>query len=174
MRNGAAVVACALFLSACGSGVVTPARTAIGQFFDNNDNAQTIDPELLRPEAVCPVISIQPDTESVRRETGTGDDAKLRWQASITRTARECNPGPEGTAIRVGVAGRIVEGPEGAPSRVELPLRIAVREGGEVTYSRLHAIAVDRDGPSQDWAFVDENVVVKNPAGAEIFVGFDG
>ncbi|MEM6762579.1 MAG: hypothetical protein AAF615_06870 [Pseudomonadota bacterium] len=164
-----------LLVAGCGAGVVTPATTAIGQFFESDNEEQTtIDPALLRPEAACPVITILPETESIRRDDGSGGEGTLRWQASITKTARSCTPGAEGTAIRVGVSGRVIEGPRGAPEAVELPVRVAVREAGEVTYSRLHNVQVTRSGPSQDWAFVDEAIVVEKPESAEIVVGFDG
>ncbi|MEM9222344.1 MAG: hypothetical protein AAGB11_08080 [Pseudomonadota bacterium] len=170
-----ALVALALGLGGCGSGVSTPADTVVGQFFRaSTEEPKTIDPELLRAETVCPNVRIQDGTESVRREDTSGDADSLSWQASITKTARECKKVETGTAVRVGVAGRVVEGPKGAPDAIELPLRIAVREGTEVTYSRLHAVSVARSGPSQDWAFVDETIVVDDPARAEIIVGFDG
>ena len=152
---------------------------AVESFFRAGaEDKGTIDPDLLRPDAPCPQVRILAGTGAIRRgdpnATDAAADADLRWQASITRTARECKPGDGGTLMRVGVSGRIVEGVRGAPDRVELPVRVAVREGGEVTYSRLHNVTVARSGVSQDWAFVDENVLVKDPARAEIVVGFDG
>lgn len=153
---------------------------AVESFFRAGaEDKGTIDPELLKAEAPCPQVRILAGTESIRRgdpNVANADaDADLRWQASISKTARECKPGADGvTLMRVGVSGRIVQGVRGAPDRVELPVRVAVREGGEVTYSRLHNVTIARSGVSQDWAFVDESVVVKNPRGAEIVVGFDG
>ncbi|MEO1104649.1 MAG: hypothetical protein AAFW98_13105 [Pseudomonadota bacterium] len=172
--RGVGLAALVGVLAGCGTGTITTAQTTVGEFFRTNSNEQeTIDPSLLAPDIVCPQVRIQPNTESVRRDDGSGDRDELRWQASITTTARECKQAADGTAIRVGVAGRIVEGPKGAPSTVELPVRIAVREGGEVTYSRLHAVSVARSGASQDWAFVEESIVVDDPARTEVVVGFD-
>ncbi|MEM8664607.1 MAG: hypothetical protein AAGF49_10860, partial [Pseudomonadota bacterium] len=144
------------------------------RFFQaSSASQQTIDPALLAPDIVCPQVRIQPKTESVRRDDGSGAPEELRWQASITKTARECKKTAEGTSVRVGIAGRIVEGPKGAPSTVELPVRIAVREGGEVTYSRLEGVSVARSGASQDWAYVEDALLIKDPARAEVVVGFD-
>jgi len=168
------VAGAALAVAGCGAGVVTPAQTAVGQFFQAGaEPPKTIDPELLRPAIECPPVSLQLGTEAYRRADGDGADAKLRYQASITRTARECKKTDEGTLVRVGVSGRIVEGIAGAPGKVELPVRIVVRESGETTHSRLHRVAVERSGPSQSWAFVDESIVVDVPESTQIFVGFD-
>ena len=47
------------------------------------------------------------------------------------------------------------------------------REGDEVTYSRLHSVEVSMSQPSQDWAYVEENVTIAAPRSARIVVGFD-
>lgn len=178
----AALLASALTLAACGGGAdaPTPASTAVGQFLRGTTEEPTaIDPELLAPALVCPEVTILPGTEALRREDAAGGPEALRWQASITRTARECSRAPEDgeagplLAVRVGVSGRVIEGARGAPDVVELPLRIAVRESGEVTYSRLHNVSVAVEGTSQPWAFVEEDIRIAAPDEAEIVVGFD-
>lgn len=177
--NGiAALGVAAAILAACASDGETPATTAVGQFLrGSGEEPTTIDPELLTPTIPCPEVAIQPGTEALRREAAGGGADALRWQARISRTARECTLQGEGEeaflAIRVGVSGRVIEGSQGAPEVVELPLRVAVRQGQEVTYSRLHNVQVALEGVSQPWAFVDENVRVTS-ADAAILVGFDG
>ncbi|MEM7695939.1 MAG: hypothetical protein AAF318_15935 [Pseudomonadota bacterium] len=163
----------ALALGGCGAGVLTPAKTVLSGTF-NEEEREEVDPDLLRPAVTCPPVRIQAGTEALRREGEAGNGDTLRWQASILKTARACTKGADGTAIRVGISGRVIEGPRGAPSSVTLPVRVAVRENSAITYSRLHNVAVSRDSASQDWAFVDEAIVVDNPAAAEIVVGFDG
>ncbi|WMS42970.1 hypothetical protein RDV64_00790 [Acuticoccus sp. MNP-M23] len=135
---------------------------------------EVIDPALFTPKSTCPPVNILSGTEVIRRDGGSDDPSRLRWQATITKMARECSPAADGVTVRVGVSGRVIEGGGGAPSAIELPLRIAVRENGEVTYSRLHSVGVTRSGASDDWAYVDEAIAVKDPANAEIVVGFDG
>ena len=177
-RRAVAMLLAAGFVTGCNSGVTEQASSAVGGFFrGSTEEPTTLDDELLTPTIPCPAVTIRPGTESIRRmAAGAGAEA-LRWQASINRTARECAAEGEGEnaslAVRVGVSGRVIEGSRGAPDTVELPLRVAVREAGDVTYSRLHTIRVERDGVSQSWAFVDENVRVSDE-NAEIFVGFDG
>ncbi|GAB5375797.1 MAG: hypothetical protein AcusKO_22590 [Acuticoccus sp.] len=169
----AALGLAALCLAGCGGGSGEATKTAATQFFQAGVEPEVIDPQLLAGPITCPKIEVQQGAQALRRTSGDAGSGTLRWQASITRTARECSKTGEGTLVRVGVSGRVVEGAAGGPSRVELPLRVAVREGGETTYSKTHKIAVDRTGASQDWAFVDEGVVVKDAASARIFVGFD-
>jgi hypothetical protein len=163
-------------LAACSSDGVAPASTGVGQFLrGTTQEPTTIDPAITAAEIRCPEVTILPGTESIRRDDGTGDNAALRWQASISRTARECTRAEgEAITVRIGLAGRVIEGSRGAPEQVELPVRIAVREGEDVTYSRLHNVQVAMGQPSQDWAYVEENVRIEAPGSAVIVVGFDG
>lgn len=173
----AAGLAIAVVLAGCeggAKGVEKQAKGAVSEFFRAGAEEETIDPELIRPAYVCPQVEVQLGTEALRRGQGSGADEKLNYQASITNTARECRQTDAGMAVRVGVSGRVVEGAGGMPARVELPVRIAVREGSETTYSKLHKVTVNRTGASQSWAVVDEAIVVKEPAAAQIIVGFDG
>lgn len=168
-----AVLAAVLAAAGCGGGGGGSGKGAVGAFFQAGAEPTQIDPALIRPEVVCPDATVQLGTESLRRTDGSGEGGTLRWQASITKTARECRTVEGGIAMRVGVSGRVVNGPAGGQERVELPLRIAVREGRETTYSKLHKVTVERTGASTSWAFVDESIVVTNPRSAEVLIGFD-
>lgn len=174
-RQFIAIALLTLMAAGCGTSVITADNSGAQEFFRaGRADEGTVDAELIAPEIACPRVRILSGTASIRRDDGSGDANALRWQASITNTARECQRTADGTKVRVGVSGRVVEGPRGAADEVELPVRIAVREGTEVTYSRLHAVSVARTGPSQPWAFVDETIVVDQPQAAEIIVGFEG
>ena len=50
----------------------------------------------------------------------------LRYQLSFGQTARECSVQGETLNIKVGVQGRVILGPLGAPGPVDVPLRYAV------------------------------------------------
>src|SRR5262249_36193641 len=54
----------------------------------------------------------------------------LRYQASMIRTARECQVTAGIMNMKVGVEGRVITGPAGAPGTVDLPIRIAVVQEG--------------------------------------------
>ena len=173
MRCVAVGVIAAPLLAACGGGPATPGNSNLQNAFRGTTQAPQqpdLGPELV---AGCPDVSINPGTESLRRDGGNDSEETLRFQASINNTARECKRAEGGSTVRVGVSGRVVEGPAGAPSTIELPVRVAVRESGEVTYSRLHSVQVSLDSVSKSWAFVDEAVFVSDPSSAIIVVGFD-
>src|ERR1700738_5110205 len=54
----------------------------------------------------------------------------LRFQATITRTARDCTQSGDQITARIGILGRVIAGPAGNPPTVEIPLRVAVVQGG--------------------------------------------
>lgn len=170
----AALMVATMGLAGCAGGAMDSASDAFGALVAAGGG-----PDEPQPTAVetptrmrCPRVYLLPETEVVRRTDGSGSDS-LRWQASISKTARECQQSGTGVRVRVGVSGRVILGPKGSPGAVELPLRVAVREGESTTYSQLHTVRVNVQSASQGWAFVDENVVVAAPNGAQIFVGFD-
>lgn len=178
-RAGPAAAVClALLAAACGRGGVPDAEEPLGQFFRGTAaEPTTIDPEQFRPIGPCPRVALLPETESLRITRG-GDEFEegtLVYQARIDDTARECSADGDVTRVRVGVAGRALSGPDEIPGTVRLPIRIVVREGGEVVYSKLHRVEVTltEETPSAPFAFVDEEVRVSDREGARILVGFD-
>lgn len=176
-RLGAAAAGLALLVGACGGTGVPSATSPAGQFLRGTaQEPRSIDTSRLRAPTPCPPVSILPDTQSLRVTTGGNDleEGTLRWQARIDRTARECEPLEDGFRVRVGIAGRALSGPEGAPGTVTLPIRVVVREGGEVTYSKLHTtqVSLTAGAPTASFAIVDEEVRISGQ-GARILVGFD-
>ncbi len=101
----------------------------------------------------------------------------MRYQESITKTARECHyPGGQLT-LKIGVAGRVAAGPKGGPGKVVAPVRIAVLKGETVAYSELQKIEVNLAAPdlATDFAKVITVNVASGPndRDIEIHVGFD-
>jgi hypothetical protein len=115
-----------------------------------------------------------------------GSDASalnLRYQASFTQNARECFVRGTDVNIKVGVQGRIVVGPAGAPAQVEIPVRYAlVREGlqAKVIWTKLFVVPVTMP-PGQTYVpflHVEEEMTVPIPSTAEleayiVYIGFD-
>ena len=54
----------------------------------------------------------------------------LRFQATISKMARECTVNGGVITARIGIQGRVIAGPAGAPSSVQVPIRVAVVQGG--------------------------------------------
>jgi len=78
----------------------------------------------------CPDVKIRNGaaTLMIGNKPGDGEPNALdvRYQGSITRTARECHLNAGVMTMKVGIEGRIITGPAGGAGSVEVPLRIAV------------------------------------------------
>lgn len=133
--------------------------------------------------AFCPKIKIRAGTETMRvyPKGVKKDDAdakkQLQFQATIQESVRECNYIANTLSMRVGIAGRVINGPTGGAGALELPIRIAVTRGDDVLYSRLHKISSNMEpgGNLATFRFVDEAVNIDKPdkPNVQIFVGFD-
>jgi hypothetical protein len=87
----------------------------------------------------------------------------VRYQATITRTARDCNLNAGQITARVGIQGRVIVGPAGAPATVEIPMRIAVVQGGvnekTITTTVVRTTVSMGEGLSVPFSVVAENIV---------------
>ena len=126
----------------------------------------------------CPNVRVREGTNIYRvfPNNAEGDEA-IRYQATIAKAARECEYVGDDLKIRVGVRGRIINGPRGETGAFAMPIRVAVVEGKRTVYSKLHKpkgkIA---EGTSNAlFSYVDEEVVIPAPkkANVRIWVGFD-
>lgn len=132
----------------------------------------------------CPQVTVRAGASTygvgVTGKPAVGND--VRFQASITKMARECiRNGTEITA-RIGIQGRVIAGPAGAPNSVEVPLRIAVVQGGvgeKVIASKAYRTTVAMsEGGSVPFTFVAEDLSYPMPSAAVadsyiFYVGFD-
>jgi hypothetical protein len=136
------------------------------------------------PELNCPQVTIRfgASTYAVAApgKQAVGND--VRYQASIGKLARECiKAGGEITA-HIGIQGRVIAGPAGAPQTVEVPLRVAVVQGGVgekviATKAYTTTVTMSQD-ESVPFTFVAEDLVYPAPVGREgdnyiFYVGFD-
>jgi hypothetical protein len=132
----------------------------------------------------CPPVTVRAGASTYAvaapGKQAVGND--VRYQASITKMARECVRSGGEISARIGIQGRVIAGPAGAPSSVEVPLRVAVVQGGigeKVIASKAYrtTVAMSEDG-SVPFTFVAEDMVypVPSPAVADsyiFYVGFD-
>jgi hypothetical protein len=132
----------------------------------------------------CPQVTVRAGASTygvgATGKQAVGND--VRFQASITKMARECvRNGGEITA-RVGIQGRVIAGPAGAPATVEVPLRVAVVQGGvgeKVIASKAYRTKVEMsEGGSVPFTFVAEDLTYPVPSAATadtyiFYVGFD-
>ena len=108
--------------------------------------------------------------------------SELRYQATITRTARDCTRSSGQIVARIGIQGRVIAGPAGAPTTVEIPLRVAVVQTG--VHERVIATKVYRttvsmtEDTSVPFSVVGEDLAYSMPPGATsesyvFYIGFD-
>lgn len=130
--------------------------------------------------AFCPQVQLRQGTAfySSYQRGGQDDPQRLVHQASISNVTRACSYASDGSiTMNVGVAGRVVPGPQGSAGQSTLPIRIAVVQGTTVLYSQLHQYPVnvqDTAGATQ-FVFNDPAVTIPRPEGTNIvvFAGFD-
>jgi hypothetical protein len=135
-------------------------------------------------DLTCPSISIRPGASTFQvaapGKQPVGND--LRYQATITRTARDCNLNAGQITVRIGIQGRVIAGPAGAPPSVDVPLRVAVVQEG-VTPKTIATKVFQTNvqmGTDSSVAFslVGEDLVYPAPTGADgdsyvFYIGFD-
>jgi hypothetical protein len=137
-------------------------------------------------DLTCPPVTIRSgaSTYAVGLPGKQASGTDLRYQATIGETARECdyNTDTHQIAIKVGIQGRVIVGPAGAPPTVEVPLRVAVVEDGvssKTIATKAYTVTVNLSGDEGGtYSFVSSDIVYPAPPGAAadryvFYVGFD-
>jgi hypothetical protein len=153
-------------------------------FGGKKEEPPIIDPGEPKTDLTCPQVSIRAGASTFAvaapGKQAVGND--VRYQATITKMARECTKTGESIAARIGIQGRIIVGPAGAPSSVEVPLRVAVVQGGvgeKVIATKAYRTTVNLgEDESAPFSFVAEDLVYPAPApnvadNYIFYVGFD-
>jgi hypothetical protein len=135
-------------------------------------------------DLTCPPVSIRAGASTYAvaapGKQPIGND--LRFQATITRTARDCKINGGEITARIGIQGRVIAGPAGAPSSVEIPLRVAVVQGGvqekTIATKAYRTTVTMTEDSSVPFALVAEDMVYPAPSGADgdsyiFYIGFD-
>ena len=147
--------------------------------------SQPASPTPSAPEVECPGVDIRSgaSTLNITAKSDQATAGDVKYQLSFGQTARECQVQSGTMSIKVGVQGRAIIGPVGAPGTVEIPLRYAVvREGPEpktivTKFKRASAVI----GPGQthvQFVDIEEGLSFPLPPTAEleayvVYVGFD-
>src|SRR5262249_52943218 len=135
----ARVAALALLI---GSGTLVPAASAqsftdkLKNLFGGSSKSEDQQPPIVsgepEPDMDCPRVAIRAGASTYAvaapGKQAVGDD--VRYQATITKMARECSKANGEITAHIGVQGRIIVGPAGAPASIEVPLRVAVVQSG--------------------------------------------
>jgi hypothetical protein len=136
-------------------------------------------------EPTCPTVLIRQgaSTYSVGAPGQEASGTSLRYQGTITRTARDCTLVGGEVHARLGIQGRVIVGPAGAPPSVELPLRVAVVAEGinpKTVFTNAYrtTVAIPEGDGNVSYSLVAEDIVYPVPAGSGsdayvFYVGFD-
>ena len=132
----------------------------------------------------CPEVRIRPGASTYAvaapGKQPIGND--LKFQAIITKTARDCQINGGEITARIGIQGRVIAGPSGAPASVQVPLRVAVVQGGVsektiATKAYQTTVSMSETG-SEPFTLVADDVVYPAPPVAIgdtyiFYIGFD-
>jgi hypothetical protein len=133
----------------------------------------------------CPTVDIRTGagTLAVAAKPQQPTAMDLRYQLSFAELARQCSVDGTTVRMRVGVQGRAVVGPAGAPPQIGVPLRYAVvREGvaPKTIVTKFRRIPLQMPPGMTNVTFVDieEDLTFPMPSLAElqayvVYVGFD-
>jgi hypothetical protein len=146
--------------------------------------AAPTEPSEAQIEENCPPVTIRAGASTyavgASGKAATGND--VRFQATITRTARDCTKANGEITARIGIQGRIIAGPAGAPASVEIPLRVAVVQGGVsekviATKPYRTTVTMSEDG-NVPFTLVADDLVYPIPPGTTgdqyiFYIGFD-
>jgi hypothetical protein len=189
-RRRIAILAAVAF--ATGYGVLaSPASSqSLGDRFMSLFGAKPQEPAEAAPppegqiDLTCPPVSIRAGASTYALaapgKQPVGND--LRVQATITRTARDCTKNGDQITARIGIQGRVIAGPAGAPSSVTIPLRVAVVQGGVqektiATKAYQTTVSMSEDA-SEPFTLVAEGLIYPVPPGDSgdsyiFYIGFD-
>jgi hypothetical protein len=133
----------------------------------------------------CPGVDIRSGagTLAVAAKAQQPTATDLRYQLSFTALARQCFVENGTVRMRVGVQGRAVVGPAGAPPQVGVPIRYAVVQEGVqpktiVTKFRRVPLAIPSGAGSAEFTDIEEDLSFPMPMPKEllayvVYVGFD-
>lgn len=187
-RRTSVLLALAFWAATAGSGQAQQSWTdRVKNFFlgSPSETHQSPPGAAAEPEAIdCPPLDIRQGASTIT-VYGPGEPAatNVRYQATVARFARECRVAAGNMVMKIGVQGRIIVGPLGAPPHVEVPLRVAVvQEGPEpkTIWSKLYRVAVPMPAgaPHANFVHIEENLSFPNPKPGDleayiVYVGFD-
>jgi hypothetical protein len=186
-RGVAALALLSPLLGACAS----PSLPSFSSMFGSKGaaadaNALAGTPLVLPNDFECPSVTVRSGAGTLTSSVNGTDEAAtgLRYQVGLTTTARECRmAAPNVIAVKVGLQGRAILGPQGQPGTIDVPIRYAVVYDGvpaRTITTKLERIQVTiPEGDSNVmFSHVVEGLEFPMPKGAEIdsyvvYIGFD-
>jgi hypothetical protein len=137
------------------------------------------------PNLDCPGVTVRSGaaTLAVNAPGAEASATNLRFQATVSQTARECAVSAGNMTMKIGIQGRVILGPAGTPGKIEVPMRLAlVREGVEprTIWTKLYRVPVNVSAGETNVPFVqvEEGMSFPVPSARDleayvVYVGFD-
>jgi hypothetical protein len=135
-------------------------------------------------DLTCPPVTVRAGASTYAiaapGKQPVGND--LKFQATISKMARECTVNGGVITARIGIQGRVIAGPAGAPASVQVPIRVAVVQGGvseKTIATKAYQTTVNMtETGSEPFTLVAEDLTYPVPAGAAgdsyiFYIGFD-
>lgn len=135
-------------------------------------------------DLTCPPVTVRSGASTYAvgapGKQPVGND--LRFQATISKMARECSLNGGVITARIGIQGRVIAGPAGAPPSVQVPIRVAVVQGGvseKTIATKAYQTTVNMtETGSEPFTLVAEDLTYPAPPGAIgdsyiFYIGFD-
>ena len=186
-----AAVAALTITIGCGLFAAPAASQSIGDRFKSLFGGKSDEPAQNAPveeegqtDLTCPPVTVRAGASTFAvappGKQAVGND--LNYQATITKTARECTINAGQITARIGIQGRVIAGPAGAPSSVQIPLRVAVVQGGvgekTIATKAYQTTVTMTEGGSEPFTLVAEDLTYPAPPGAVgdsyiFYIGFD-
>lgn len=127
----------------------------------------------------CPPIKVRLGGEALfyYGNGKVGNARDLNYQAVIEKQSRNCIVSNGLITVKMGIVGRLLLGPAGNQTNVNVPIRFAVERDEVPLFSERYEIPVTITPPNQSEEFVKvvENVAIPYTGGEQIviWVGFD-
>jgi hypothetical protein len=183
----AALLSAAAILPGCGSSSLLSGT--LPNWFSSSRSpaaqAQASAPGVKKLDEDCPGVDVRTGAGTLaiaaKSQQPTAND--LRYQLTFTELARECLVQGETVRMRVGVQGRAVVGPAGAPPQISVPIRYAVVQEGVqpktiVTKFRRVPLTLSPAAGGTTFTDIEEDLSFPYPLPKEllayvVYVGFD-
>lgn len=121
----------------------------------------------------CPTVTLLEGTAILTKKVGN----EIDYVAAISDTSRDCRIVDGKLRMQVGIAGRVTPGPVAQDRAVKLPIRVAIRRGTDVVYSKLgqQSVQISKNNGVQVFTYVDATISLEQPRQRNLTVlaGFD-
>jgi len=182
----AAALGAGAIVAGCSSSGLPSFGGSVPSWFSRSDSAtqaQASVPGTKQLDEDCPAVDIRTGAGTLavaaKPQEPTAND--LRYQLTFIELARQCFANGNTVQIRVGVQGRAIVGPAGAPPQVSAPIRYSVVQEGvqpKTIATKFRRVPVTLASGSAVFTDIEDDLSFPMPPLADlqkyvVYVGFD-